>query len=197
SRTNALGHLKEVWEILGASETGSESVSFPATSIAHGFKTSYGYDPLNNLTAVNQGQQTRSFTYSSLSRLLTATNPESGTISYSYDPNGNLLTKVDARNITTSYVYDNLNRVTQRNYTNEPTGSETPDVTYTYGTVAPKVGLLTKVSSAVSTTEYTDFDILGRVTGHKQTTDGKEYETEYTYNLSGALDEQVYPSGRR
>src|SRR5690606_11863810 len=60
-----------------------------------------------------------------------------------------------------------------------------------------KVGLLKKVSSAVYTTEYTVFDILGRVTGQKQTTDGKEYETEYTYNLSGALDEQVYPSGRR
>src|SRR5690606_8820846 len=130
-------------------------------------------------------------------RLLTAANPESGTISYSYDPNGNLLTKVDARNITTSYVYDDLNRVTQRNYTNEPTGSETPDVTYTYGTVAPKVGFLTKVQSSVSTTEYTDFDILGRVTGHKQTTDGKAYETEYTYNLSGTMVEQVYPSGRR
>ncbi len=34
------------------------------------------------------------------------------------------------------------------------------------------------------------------MTGHKQTTDGEEYETGYVYNLSGALIEQTYPSGR-
>ena len=34
------------------------------------------------------------------------------------------------------------------------------------------------------------------MTGHKQTTDGNEYTTGYTYKLSGALDEQTYPSGR-
>ena len=32
--------------------------------------------------------------------------------------------------------------------------------------------------------------------GHKQTTDGVGYETEYAYNLSGAMVEQRYPSGR-
>jgi YD repeat-containing protein len=51
--------------------------------------------------------------------------------------------------------------------------------------------------SSVSATEYTGFDILGRVTGHKQTTDGENYLTEYAYNLSGALVEQTYPSGRK
>ena len=34
------------------------------------------------------------------------------------------------------------------------------------------------------------------MTGHKQTTDGTAYATGYTYNLSGALVEQTYPSGR-
>ncbi len=32
--------------------------------------------------------------------------------------------------------------------------------------------------------------------GHRQTTDGVGYETEYAYNLSGAMVEQRYPSGR-
>ncbi len=52
----------------------------------------------------------------------------------------------------------------------------------------------------ISTTEYTSFDILGRVTGHKQTTSGGAsggYTTSYAYNLSGALIEQTYPSGRQ
>jgi len=183
--------LKEAWEILAASETGSESVSFPGTSIAHGFKTAYGYDTLNNLTTVSQGVQTRTFSYSSLSRLLSAANPESGTIEYEYDPNGNLTEKTDARSIVTTYTYDELNRVTARDYSDT-----TPDVDYTYGTSAPKVGKLVKVESSVSTTEYTGFDILGRVTAHKQTTDGQSYTTGYVYNLSGALIEQTYPSGR-
>ncbi len=53
------------------------------------------------------------------------------------------------------------------------------------------------MESSVSTTEYTSFDILGRVTGHKQTTDSEEYTTGYVYNLSGALIEETYPSGRK
>jgi len=191
SKTNALGQLTDVYEIMASSDASTSSVAFPNTSIAYGYVTSYVYDTLNNLTTVNQGSQTRTFAYSSLSRLTSATNPESGTISYVYDNNGNLTSKVDARSITTSYTYDVLNRVTDRDYSDS-----TPDVDYFYGTTAPKVGKLTKVASSVSTTEYTSFDILGRVTGHKQTTDGVDYTTGYTYKLSGSLDEQTYPSGR-
>ena len=40
------------------------------------------------------------------------------------------------------------------------------------------------------------FVIVGRVTAHKQTTDGQQYTTGYAYNLSGALIEETYPSGR-
>jgi len=34
------------------------------------------------------------------------------------------------------------------------------------------------------------------VTAAKQTTDGTDYTTSYTYKLNGALDEETYPSGR-
>ncbi len=115
-------------------------------------------------------------------------NPESGTINYGYDPNGNLTSKTDARGVKTDYVYDALNRVTNRAYTNEPSGSETPDVTYFYDNVTNAKGKLTKVSSSVSTTEYVAFDILGRVTRSKQITDGVTYGDDsnpmtYSYNL--------------
>ena len=203
SKTNALGQLEEVWEVLGANEPGSESVAFPNTTVAHGFRTAYGYDTLNNLTTVSQGVQTRTFGYSSLSRLLSAANPESGTISYQYDDGGNLTRKTDARGVRTDYVYDALNRVTNRNYSTPggtpPNYQVTPNVTYTYDdpAVPNSRGRLTKVSSSISTTEYTEFDILGRVKAHKQTTDGQDYTTGYVYNLSGALIEQTYPSGRK
>ena len=192
SRMNALGQLTDVWEVT-ASDSQTTAISFPNQSLAAGYQTSYEYDTLNNLKKVIQGtQQTnRTFSYSSLSRLLSAFNPESGTIAYEYDNNGNLTKKIDARSISTSYTYDALNRVTLRDYSDL-----TPDVTYTYDVGTNARGELTKVSSTISMTEYTGFDLLGRVTAHKQTTDGDAYTTDYSYNLSGGLVEQTYPSGR-
>lgn len=182
---DALGRMIRVDEPNGDGVLGSLASPHQATS--------YSYDTLGNLLQIVQGGQTRTFTYSSLSRLLSATNPESGTFQYTYDPNGNLLTKTDARSITTTYSYDALNRVTFRNYSDT-----TPDITYTYDD--PQVpfskGKLTKVASSVSETHYLEFDEAGRITKHKQAIDGEDYTTAYTYNLGGALIEETYPSGR-
>jgi|CXWL01.1.fsa_nt_gi RHS repeat-associated protein len=201
SITNGLGQLIRVDEPTDPNLNGIGSLGDVATPNQ---KTEYTYDVLNNLTTVNQGLgiSQRTFTYSSLSRLLTATNPESGTTNYTYDNIGNLTSKTDARSITTGYIYDALNRATQRSYSNDP--QNTPTVTYTYDDKTYAKGRLTKVSSSVSTTEYLEFDILGMVRRSKQTTDGVEYGggtdqtrwMKYTYNASGALTEQQYPSGR-
>ena len=192
SITNALGQLTRVDEPTDSSGLGAVNIPNQPTF--------YSYDTLNNLTAVNQGVQTRSFAYDSLSRLKQATNTESGVINYLYDNNSNLTSKTDARLVETNYIYDALNRVTQRNYT-APGGlanyQATPNVSYFYDNLPNAKGKLTKVSSSVSTTEYTSFDILGRVTSHKQTTDGTAYTTGYVYNLSGALIEETYPSTRK
>ena len=207
SKSNALGQLTDVWEIT-ASDTATSSVSFPNQTLAAGYWTSYVYDILNNLTTVSQGGQTRSFAYSSLSRLKSATNPESGQINYQYDNNGNLTQKIDARNVQTAYGYDALNRVTLRNYTNEPTGQlTTPNVIYTYDDpgIAHSKGKLTKVTTTgtgtntfTAVTDYQLFDEVGRVTQSRQTIDGTAYGDPqiYKYNLSGALIEETYPSGR-
>jgi RHS repeat-associated protein len=184
SVTNALGQLLRVDEPNDAGALGN--IDTPNQP------TYYAYDTLNNLITVTQGAQTRTFTYNSLSRLLSAANPESGTISYQYDANGNLTSKTDARSITTTYTYDALNRVKTRTYSDS-----TPAVTYYYDNLTNAKGKLIKVSSSVSTTEYTSFDTMGRVLAHKQTTDGTAYNTSYTYNLSGALLEETYPSGRK
>ncbi len=185
SITNALGQLSRIDEPNDVGQLGD--ILNPTQP------TFYGYDTLNNLTAVQQGEQTRSFVYDSLSRLKQVQNPESGLISYQYDANSNLTQKTDARNIQTSYSYDALNRVLTRNYSDA-----TPQVSYTYDDVSvPNAkGRLTKVSSLVSSTEYTSFDVLGKILAHKQTTDGQSYTTGYVYNLSGAVTEQTYPSGR-
>jgi RHS repeat-associated protein len=153
--------------------------------------TSYSYDTLNNLVQVNQGVQQRNFSYNSLSRLLTATNPESGTMNYVYDASGNLTQKTDARGVVTNYVYDNINRVTSRTYSDG-----TPTVSYTYDNLPNAKGRLTQVSSTISTTNYTNFDNLGRVLASQQITDGQTYNFGYGYNLSGMLVSETYPSGR-
>lgn len=186
SVTNALGQLIRVDEPNDAGQLGTVSSPNQATS--------YAYDTLNNLTTVTQGGQTRTFSYNSLSRLTQAVNPESGTISYVYDNNGNLTSKTDARSVVTSYTYDNLNRVTQRSYSDS-----TPTVTYTYDDsgITYAKGRLTKVSSSISETKYTSFDNLGRLLTSQQITDGNTYNFAYSYNLSGALVEETYPSGRK
>ena len=189
SVTNALGQLKRVDEPNDSNQLGA--VDNPNQY------TSYNYDILNNLTTVSQGTQTRSFVYDNLSRLKSATNPESGLIQYAYDNNGNLTSKIDARNIQTNYVYDNLNRVKTRTYSDS-----TYPVNYYYDTLSNAKGKLIKVvtgttSSPFSITEYQAFDSIGRVTQSRQTTDGTVYNPmTYTYNLSGGLLEETYPSGR-
>ena len=213
SVSNALGQLKEVWEILGASETGSASVSFPNTTIAHGFKTEYSYDTLGKMVHVQQGVQDRWFMYSSLGRLLRVKQPEqdvntslnttdnpgnnSWTARFTYDDNGNVLTAKDAKNTEITSTYDALNRPLTRSYSDG-----TPTVTNTYdGSGMSPVpdrskGKLTRVYSSVSDSRYTEFDEAGRLEEFRQITDGQTYTSRYEYNLSGALTKETYPSGR-
>jgi RHS repeat-associated protein len=189
-------------------------------------QTNYSYDALGNLALVCQGGvilnnqcqsgQSRSFQYSSLSRLVSATNPESGTVEYRYDDGGNLILKIDPRDggvalpnclipyggnkVATCYGYDALNRVTTRTY-NDGTApgysDRTPQVTYTYDTSPYGKGRLASVSSSVSTTSYQSYDALGRVTSSSQMTDGQTYTMpEYVYDRAGNLKSQKYPSGK-
>jgi RHS repeat-associated protein len=192
SITNSIGQLTEIDEPDNSGQLDINGV--PAQP------TFYTYDVLGDLIQVTQGAQTRTFTYNSLSRLTSSANPESGTVSYQYDPNGNLIQKSQTRSgsvtVITAYSYDALNRMTQRSYSGE-SGYATPTVTYTYDNVTNAKGRLTKVSSSVSTNEFTAFDVLGRVISHKQSTGGTDYTMSYVYNLSGALVEETYPSSRK
>lgn len=100
---------------------------------AGGATTSYGYDPLGNLTSADQsandGSRHREFKYDSLTRLIASYNPETGWICYGttggqtplasncspqYDGNGNLLAKTDNLGVVSSYTYDALNRLIAR-----------------------------------------------------------------------------------
>lgn len=206
SITNALGQLIRVDEPDGAGNLGT--VTSPVQP------TYYAYDTLGKMVHVQQGVQNRYFLYDSLGRLLRVRQPEQEvntalnttqsvngntqwTAGFTYDGGGNALTSTDARNVTTTNTYDALNRVLTRSYSDL-----TPAVTNYYdGNGLPSVpafskGKLTRVSSGISESRYTQFDISGRLLQFQQITDGETYTSSYEYNLSGALIKETYPSGR-
>ena len=202
SVVDGLGRTIRVDESNDLSELGD--VANPVQS------TKYFYNFNGQMNKVVQGQQERDFLYDSLGRLIRIRQPEqninpalnlpdpaSGNSQWStkidYDNNGNVVSTTDANGSTVSATFDVLSRVLSRTY-----GDGTPAVAYEYDnpTFQNSRGRLTKVSSSVSATEYTNFDALGRVLSHNQTTDGRTFNTSYKYNLSGALVEETYPSGR-
>jgi YD repeat-containing protein len=74
----------------------------------------------------------------------------------------------------------------------------TPEVNYTYDETAVPYGKgrLTKAANGYSTTAYSNYDPLGRLVQSTQTTGGQTYGFGYSYDLTGALRSETYPSGR-
>lgn len=217
SKVDGLGNMKEVWEIT-TSDTWTESLSFPGESFTTGYKTSYNYDLLNNLTTVSQGNQTRYYVYDSLSRVTSAQNPESGTQLYYYDNNGNVEVRVDNRGVYTHSEYDELNRVTRRWHNGSLSSSThlspalpagvgvTFEAKYTYDQGSNSKGRLSTArtgsishgSWAHRTSNEYDYDNLGRVSLFKQWI-GKEdayFDVGYDYYVSGVVKKITYPSGK-
>jgi RHS repeat-associated protein len=126
---------------------------------------------------------------------LALNDPETGNNDWSigsvYDANGNVLTTTDAKNVVTTYSYDALNRPLTRGY-----NDGTPTVTNLYDNAPNGKGQLIEVSNSVSTSKFTQFDILGKPLVSQQITEGQTYTSSYQYNLSGALISETYPSGR-
>lgn len=186
SQVDVLGRLKKIFE-------DPVLPNDPNPQNRLNYETSYDYDILGNLIGVTQGEQTRTFTYDSLSRLKTATNPESGTVTFTYDANNNLLTKTDARGTTVTHAFDALNRPVTKDYSDA-----TPDAAYTYEDVniPNSRGKLTRLETTKSVNRYTSFDVLGRTLASEQITSGQTYSFGYSYDLSGNLKSETYPSGR-
>jgi len=200
TRTNALGQLTDVWEIL-PQDASTVTVSFNGQNLT-GYLTHYDYEMLGDLTRVTQGTQPpRVFSYNSLRQLTAATNPESGTVSYQYDNSGNLTQRTDARGVASSYGYDALNRNTSVIYTNDPSG--TLPITRVYDSATNGIGRLHKTQTtgaAGSLTTTDSYDAMGRPLTQRQQFYGggdwgQSYTTQRSYNLAGGVTLQTYPSG--
>ncbi|MBK8150806.1 MAG: RHS repeat protein [Acidobacteria bacterium] len=140
---------------------------------------------------------------------------------FKYNALGDLVRATDANGVSIISEYDKAKRVTKRCYSkpnlnitattcaglaSNEISDNTPEVTFLYdgllepGQTPPSPdyakGKLTRVSSSVSDTRYTQFDTLGRLTEMRQITDGVTYASQYQYNFAGSLVQETYPSGR-
>jgi RHS repeat-associated protein len=214
SQSDALGRLTSVCEVSAVALMGlSASPAGCGQDISGtGFLTNYVYDPLGNLTTVNQGALApRSFSYDSLSRLLSATNPESGTITYSYvNAQGGLCSgdlslcqRIDPRivpnttaHITTAYAYDALNRLRSKSYND----GATPVVTFNYdegsalgvSTLLNTLGRKSSEYTTAQTGSVFSYDPLGRVINNSQCTPQNctaltTFPLSYGYDVIGDL----------
>jgi RHS repeat-associated protein len=185
------------------------------------YQTTYTYDPLNNLTGVTQGTQTRTYVYDWLSRLTQASTPESGTTNYTYPVTGAICsgdpsavcTRTDARNITTTYAYDTLNRLTGKSYNDNP---PTPPATFSYdqtsvtigswssGTLTNPKGRLTEAVTTsggnVQTGVLYSYDSMGRPVGFWQCTpyncgSASIWSMPFSYDLAGDITAWTHPVG--
>lgn len=169
-------------------------------------ETNYTYNLLDKLTLVNQGNQTRTFTYDALGRMLyeripqrTATiNDGTGiywTTKYTYTDFSAVATKNDARGVVTTYDYDGMNRPLSISYntTNAPGVAATPGVGYVYdnNNTSPTNGAL--LAAGIESYSYDGFKRLTSIT---RTIDSTNYTTTYQYGAGDLRSQITYPSGR-
>lgn len=179
--------------------------------VSQGLQNRYfKYDSLGRLIRVRQPEQEVNANLTLEDDYNTS---DEWTAGFTYDNIGNLLTSTDAKNVTIGNSYDRAGRVVTRAYYGEATPGLTPTVYSFYdgkgigGEPSPNYnkGKLTLVDNGISQTRYTKFDGFGRLKETEQRTPATPLETtstatprvsKYTYNLSGALIEEEYPSGR-
>jgi RHS repeat-associated protein len=191
---DGLGRLMSVCEVssLPGSNTCSQSVN------KTGYWTLYTYNTLGNLTAVTQNaqpggtQQTRSFSYDKLGRMLSETNPETGTTTYTYDTvtitgcsstsSGDLVLRTDAMGNKTCYKYDALHRVTDITYPAGSYAAITHEKHFVYDTT-PLPGYL-----AYNGTNITMQNTKGRlVRAYTGTSASKRTDLFYSYTVRGEI----------
>ncbi|MGH9327029.1 MAG: hypothetical protein ACRD2B_10160 [Terriglobia bacterium] len=145
--------------------------------------TCYQYDALNDLTAVAEGGQPRSYSFDGLGRETSETTPEAGLVNYAFAASGGGLCagdpkqvcqRTDARGITTTYSYDAENRLTSKTYSDS-----TPAAYYYYD----------ESSVSVAGTNYSVNDGKGRLT--HTTADGGNCSTGTLWDMKY----YYYPGG--
>jgi RHS repeat-associated protein len=207
------GNMKEYW-IDGFGRT--IEVDEPVSTGSPSSYTCYSYLANDSIAAtvhvVGSQNQTRSYFYDSLGRVITVSTPEASDATvYTYPTTGSfcsgnpstICTRRDGRGVVTTYSYDILNRLTGFSYSD----GLTPSVTYcydgnnttcgtsnTYG--GNVIGRRSAIKDGSGSTAWT-FDGNGRVVSESRTIGSVSRTIAYTYNGDGSRASVTYPSGRK
>jgi RHS repeat-associated protein len=182
---DGMGRLISVCEVSTKNQLGSSgNYGACGQDIAlNGFLTSYGYDPLGNITSVTQGSVSRSYSFDGLSRLTQEVNPETGTTAYAYDTAtaGDIYQRTRPKpnqtgtaTVVTTYTFDKLHRMTGTSYND----GSTPPVAVSYDQSSEwgvnLTNYLGQPTLAVAANGYAgtvfSYDTMGRVTEDWQCT---------------------------
>jgi RHS repeat-associated protein len=177
-------------------------------------ETSYSYNLFDKITLVNQGNQTRSFSYDALGRLLYERIPEQTatindgtgtywTTKYTYTDFSALATRTDARGVIATYSYDTMNRLTTINYNTSyaPGVATTPSISYSYDNTngSPTNGLMLTTyvidGNTIAYQESYGYDSVKQLSSVTRTIDSINYTTSYQ-GAAGLRSQITYPSGR-
>jgi RHS repeat-associated protein len=207
---DGLGRLTSVCEITSVSGSGTCAQNSAAT----GYWTKYTYNALGKILTVTQNaqssgsQQTRSFTYDGLGRLISETNPETANTaqSYVYDSdsscgtsNGDLVKKVDPVGNVSCISYDLAHRPLQVTYSG-PYAANTPAKHFVYDSatvngvaMSNAKGRLVEAYTGASASKITDlgfsYSARGELIGayEKTPNSGGYYYVNTSYWANGAL----------
>ena len=196
--TDPVGHQRK-YQTDGLSRLSVTYEPDPTNGNSLTIQTNYSYTVLDQLASLNQGPQTRTFSYDGMGRLTSHALPESGTTSFQYNTFDKLIQRTDNRGVITTYSYDTMNRPYQTIYNVGTTGvPATPAITYSFGTNPSEYnnGRLLSSTDGLGTVTKT-YDNLGRTTQVQHVINGSTYTIGYQYDLAGevtSLDVPVEPS---
>lgn len=158
-------------------------VTDPASGVTH-----LSLNPLDQLTSVTDPRSLlTTYAVDALGNTAQTVSPDSGMTAMTFDAAGNVLTRKDAKNQTTSYSYDALNRLTHITYADSTTA------TFSYDQGAGGIGHLSGLTDSTGSTAWV-YDVHGRVTQKTQTISGTALKTQYVYDSTGQLINEILPS---
>ena len=195
--TDPVGHQRK-YQTDGLSRLSVTYEPDPTNGNSLTIQTNYSYTVLDQLASLNQGPQTRTFSYDGMGRLTSHALPESGTTSFQYNTFDKLIQRTDNRGVITTYSYDTMNRPYQTIYNVGTTGvPATPAITYSFGTNPSQYnnGRLLTSTDGLGTVTKT-YDNLGRTTQVQHVINGSTYTIGYQYDLAGEVTSLTYPSNR-
>lgn len=169
----------------------------------------FTYDSLGRLLRAKnpeQGAFAPGGDFPALTDSTSGVNSSEWSMGYVYDANGNLTKRIDARGTLTTYAYDALNRNITVIYSPGGATAATPAVSRYYDNPAAGANGLGRLwkseASQTAQTTVDKYDPVGRPKEQTQkfwaTNDwGRAFTARLSYNLSGNITSQVYPSERR